>query len=126
MTLAAALTSTAAGDDPRAPLKSVPSAPKSIPLALSSLATGPTGASIASAEQVTTLWSDGGCCFGSRVCCHDDIAEPAVADILGNGDSNIPKYRAIDPDLPVPPVAPPLGSIYPLLLLIDVENEVFE
>ena len=72
--------------------ESIPMAPKSTPLAPIA-ATGSTGVSMASAEQVMTLRSDGGCIVGSRVCCPDGIAE-AVWDISGNKGSNTLKYRA--------------------------------
>ena len=79
--------------------------------------------SMASAEQVMTLRSDGGCAVErSRECCPDGIAE-AVWDIRGNEGRNILKYCA---ESVADPVSSVLGSYYPRHCLIDVDNEVFE
>ena len=80
--------------------KSIPLAPKSILMAPKSICMAPTsvvdptGVSMASAEQVMTLRSDGGCAVeGGRECCPDGIAE-AVWDIRENEGKNTFKYRA--------------------------------
>ena len=106
--------------------KSIPLAPKSMFMAPKSVSMGqtsvvdPTGLSMASAEQVIILQSDGGCAVErSRECCPDGVAE-AVWDIRGNEGRNTLKCRAADP------VFPFLGSHYPRHCFIDVDREVFD
>ena len=109
--------------------KSIPMAPKSIPMAPIA-ATGPTPVSMAPAEQVMTLQSDGGCVVeGSRECCPDGSAEAAIWDICRGRGRNTLEYRPVfadDPTFGILPVHRPLGSTYSPSCFIDVENEVFE
>ena len=101
---------------------------KSIPMAPIA-ATGPTPVSMASAEQVMTLQSDGNFVEGSRVCCPDGSVEAAIWDIGGKKGSNTLEYRPViadDPLFGILPVHRPLGSRYSPSCFIDVENEVFE
>jgi hypothetical protein len=102
---------------------------KSIPMAPSA-ASGPAPVSMASAEQVMTLQSDGNFVVeGSRECCPDGSADAAIWDIGGKKGRNTLEYRpgfADDPIFGNLPISPPLGSIYSPSCFIDVENEVFE
>jgi hypothetical protein len=93
-------------------------------------ASGPTPVSMASAEQVMTLQSDGNFVVtGSRKCCPDGSADDAIWDIGGKRGRNTLEYRPVfadNPPIGILAVHRPLGSTYSPLCFIDVENEVFE
>ena len=101
---------------------------KSMPMAPIA-ASGPTPVSIASAEQVMTLQSDGNFVEGSRVCCPDGSVDAAIWEIGRKKGRNTLEYRPVfvdDPPIAILAVHRPLGPTYSPSCCIDVENEVFE